>query len=380
MPRQLQALAAFAAMTVAVPRVAPAQSWYVSSEAGRIRSTLDPAAATPSVSLGVRYEDRSTALRVTAGVPTTSNEALWSGVAVFRRAAINSGSFSAGLDLLGNAFALLERSGNPLAVPGPLDGATPDVDRHGHAVAGQVLPTLAYEGVRFQARARAGVSRYASRIVNQTRDRSVVLADLQVTWMPAPTLALSPVVQRFQPKADTTVSYVGMSAIAASSSGSVWASLGKWSDDRYRDPQWSAGARLQVHPNVSLEGVARHTTLDALYLQPAQTSWSIGLSVLLGRARTIVLPVPAEYRGGRAVIRLPLRASKDPVSIAGDFTGWKPAPMVRHGEHWTFTVAMAPGVYHYAFVNSAGEWFVPKDVAGRKDDGMGGHVAVLVVK
>ncbi|HEY8485417.1 MAG TPA: hypothetical protein VIL13_12465 [Longimicrobiales bacterium] len=41
---------------------------------------------------------------------------------------------------------------------------------------------------------------------------------------------------------------------------------------------------------------------------------------------------------------------------------------------------VAPGVYHYAFVTADGKWFVPESVPGRKDDGMGGHVAVLVVR
>ena len=44
------------------------------------------------------------------------------------------------------------------------------------------------------------------------------------------------------------------------------------------------------------------------------------------------------------------------------------------------TVKLDPGVYNYAFVTPAGEWFVPESVAGRKSDGMGGHVAVLVVR
>jgi hypothetical protein len=54
--------------------------------------------------------------------------------------------------------------------------------------------------------------------------------------------------------------------------------------------------------------------------------------------------------------------------------------MQRDGDHWTYTIALAPGVYHYSFVSNTGEWFVPASVAGRKDDGMGGHVAVLVVR
>jgi hypothetical protein len=40
---------------------------------------------------------------------------------------------------------------------------------------------------------------------------------------------------------------------------------------------------------------------------------------------------------------------------------------------------IASGVYNYAFRSASGEWFVPASTPGRKDDGMGGHVAVLVV-
>ena len=74
-----------------------------------------------------------------------------------------------------------------------------------------------------------------------------------------------------------------------------------------------------------------------------------------------------------------MRAAKGRPSIAGDFTGWKPVPMQRDGSRWTFTVKLEPGTYHYAFVGEDGTWFVPESVPGRQDDGMGGHVAVLVV-
>ena len=91
-------------------------------------------------------------------------------------------------------------------------------------------------------------------------------------------------------------------------------------------------------------------------------------------------PVPSKYEGGRATIRLAASESKTAPSIAGDFNAWKPAPMRREGGYWTYIVTVDPGVYQYAFVGESGEWFVPKSVAGRKDDGMGGHVAVLVVR
>jgi len=54
--------------------------------------------------------------------------------------------------------------------------------------------------------------------------------------------------------------------------------------------------------------------------------------------------------------------------------------MEREGDDWTYTVAVPRGVYSYAFVGADGAWFVPEGVPGRKDDGMGGHVAVVVVR
>jgi hypothetical protein len=98
------------------------------------------------------------------------------------------------------------------------------------------------------------------------------------------------------------------------------------------------------------------------------------------RARRVAPPVPAAYVNGRATIRLPASATSTRPSIAGDFNSWTPAPMEREGDQWTYTVALARGVYNYAFVAADGTWFVPDGVPGRKDDGMGGHVAVLVVR
>jgi hypothetical protein len=364
---------------------ARAQQWYLGTEAGRIRSVLDPAGATSTLSLGLRYEDLSSTLRFSAGMPTRSDESLWGGIGASRRLAVRAGRFEAGVDLLGNAFGLFDRAPEPLPVPnpGPLNPPqpVPNAERSGHALAGQVLPVLGYDGALVQLRARAGGSRYTARIAGQALDRSVALADVQVMFTPASSIALVPVLQRYQAANENASSFTGMSAVAASSSGSVWAMVGRWSPDSVTDLPWGVGARLQLHPIVSLDASARHSVFDPLYLQPAQTSWSVGLSVLVaGRRRNAAPPVPAAYTGGRALIRLLASDSKSAPSIAGDFNAWTPAPMRREGNHWTYTVAVAPGVYHYAFVSGAGEWFVPKSVAGRKDDGMGGHVAVLVVR
>ena len=107
--------------------------------------------------------------------------------------------------------------------------------------------------------------------------------------------------------------------------------------------------------------------------------FSFTRSVLGGRALPAA-PVPARYTGGRATIQLPVASSRTAPGVAGDFNGWKAQPMQRSGKYWTLTIAMPPGVYNYAFVDARGECFVPEKHPGRKDDGMGGHVAVLVVQ
>ena len=99
-----------------------------------------------------------------------------------------------------------------------------------------------------------------------------------------------------------------------------------------------------------------------------------------GRPRPITPPVAAAYVDGRATIQLPVSATSTRPSIAGDFNAWKPAPMEREGDHWVYRVVVTPGVYNYSFVAADGTWFVPDGVPGRKDDGMGGVVAVVVVR
>jgi hypothetical protein len=207
------------------------------------------------------------------------------------------------------------------------------------------------------------------------------MTDVQLTLTPASSFALVPVVQRYKAAGEAVSTYAGVSVIAASATGSAWGSIGQWGGDSTISTPWSVGSRLRLHPLIALEATARHDAYDPLYLQPAQTSWSLGLSVRLGgRARSVAPPVPAAYVDGRATIQLPVSVSRTAPSIAGDFNAWKPAPMQRSGHHWTYVVAVKPGVYNYAFVTAGGEWFVPESVAGRKSDGMGGHVAVLVVR
>ncbi|HEU0077511.1 MAG TPA: glycogen-binding domain-containing protein, partial [Longimicrobiaceae bacterium] len=82
---------------------------------------------------------------------------------------------------------------------------------------------------------------------------------------------------------------------------------------------------------------------------------------------------------GSTVIRIPVAAVAEAPSVLGDFTEWKPVPMIRNGPFWELRLSIAPGIHHYAFRTAAGEVFVP-DHLPSTDDGMGGKSAVLVVQ
>jgi hypothetical protein len=377
---------AFLIALAAATAPAAAQQWSATAQAGRMRSALDPASASSSIALGLGYDAPTGGLRLSTGVPTSSVESLWAGASGWTRAALDFRGFMAGVDLAGNAFLTRDRSSQPVRdIPGPFDPPIgSDAGRSGHAYAGQAMPVIGYEGRRFQMHARAGVSHYGAQFGDQQADRTVRLADLQLTFAPVSSFALIPVIRRFEADAGFAATYAGASAVATSRRGTVWGSVGQWTDVNDVGTQWAAGARVRFHPRVALESGVRHDTFDPLYMQPPQTAWNVGLSVQVGgpvRPLTPPAPpVPAQYADGRATIQLPVAESPAAPSIAGDFNGWKAAPMKRTGDRWAYTIALAPGVYNYAFVRADGTWFVPESVPGRKEDGMGGHVAVLVVE
>jgi len=363
-----------------------AQEWLVSANAGRIRSAIDPA-VTESFALGVGYDDAMTALRLSGEVPIRAEDALRGGASAWRRIVARRHGLVAGVDLSASGFLAVDRTSQPNPPPGGLLGGLFDppvpvsADRSGHALAGQILPILGYETRDIQLHARAGVSSYSATFGSQTGDRTVRLADIELNVTPTGSLAIVPVLRRAQARGEDASNYAGISVVTASRSASAWASVGQWIGGPSAGTPWSAGARVALHPRLSLEGSVRGDTYDPLYLRGAQTSWSVGLSVpFAGQRRSVAAPVPSAYENGRATIRLAVSSTSSRPSIAGDFNEWKPAPMERDGDQWSYTVAVARGVYNYAFVGADGAWFVPKDVPGRKDDGMGGHVAVLVVR
>ena len=140
-----------------------------------------------------------------------------------------------------------------------------------------------------------------------------------------------------------------------------------------------SGRGVSLGARTTLWGSVRQEAPDPLYWNPSRRTWSVGLTQRLGRIPAPLVPVSASP-AGTVVVRLPAGdAPAGAVSIAGDFNNWQPAPMQREGGDWIVRLPLTPGVYHYTFRSANGDWFVPPSTAGRRDDGMGGYVAVLVV-
>jgi hypothetical protein len=157
-----------------------------------------------------------------------------------------------------------------------------------------------------------------------------------------------------------------------------WAAVERWVASDLEDFGWGAGVAYRT----SLADVwasYRKDTRHPLYWNSSRKGLTVGLTRQLGKPPPARVVTPAVRRGGRTVIRLGLDDSPGQVYAAGEFNDWQPAAMRRAGGFWELELDLQAGVYRYAFVDEEGRWFVPDTVAGRMDDGMGGHVALLVV-
>jgi hypothetical protein len=374
-------IAAFSLLIIAAAPVS-AQQWSLEAQAGRIRSALDPANTNfESVAIGARYDQLNSVFRLSGGVPTASNQPLWGSVVGSHRFAFRTGQFMAGLDLSGNAFLMHDRVERTREVSDVFNRrqVVPAPAQSGYAAALQAMPVVGFESGFVQAHVRAGISRYASEFADVQTNRNVSLAEAQLTFLPSASLAVMPVVRHFiADEGDFT--FGGVTAAVGVDRFSAWASTGRWSNIEDQDPTWAAGATLRVNERLSLNASGRADAFDPLYGTPGQTAWSAGVAFKLGRINNGGLPVPAVFDAGNATIRLPVSESASPPRVAGDFTNWKPHNMRREGNAWIYTVSLQPGVYNFAFVDASGGWFVPPSYPGRKKDGMGGEVAVLVVR
>ncbi len=370
-------LVALALLPLATPPAA-AQEWRLAGQVGRVSYPGAPGggSATSAV-LGLSRTRPRDWVGFSAGLPVDGGP-YWGSVAGWRRLQAR-GPVGFLLDLSAHGFAQgdpQESADRPPLLPLQPVGSTTRVVA-GYGAGAEAMAGGFASSRRLGVEVRAGAAGQASEVAGVGSDRLLPAGGLQLA------AALAP----FTVRAETRGWLDGDTSHAVARGSVEWGrgplrisgSVGRWLAGGVDETEWAIGASAALGGRVELIAGARGHTFDPLYLTTTDRSAWGGISVRLGRA-AVAPPAPARYEDGRATIRLPAGEARGPVSLAGDFNGWVPAPMRREGGEWVLDVPLAPGVYHYAFVGPDGTWFVPESVRGRRPDGMGGWVAVLVVQ
>jgi hypothetical protein len=347
-------------------RPAAGQGWVADLSAGSAEyEGVAGALGSRSAMAAVRY-DGPRWLYLSAGAPLDSAGIPWAAAGAGGRASVPLHSLEAGVDLGAHGFGYrqdeLEATGWGLTLVG--------------------LPYLAFTPGAARLELRSGLLHHASSFGDTTTSRTVLDSGLR-GW-----LSLSSGVQlgaeaRLVRGEEGSYPFAGASAEVPLGPGAVWVRAGRWMADELDDGVWSAGVRLRLPARTTLRAEYREDGDDPLYWNGSRRGWTVGLSRSFGArplaGRPLAAPVAVRPVAGAVTVRLPVRDSRQAPSLAGDFNGWRPAPMRRAGDFWEARLSLAPGVYHYSFVRPDGSWFVPESVPNRGDDGFGGVNAVLVV-
>jgi hypothetical protein len=300
----------------------------------------------------------------TGAVPLRAPDPVWGAVGGSGRFLLPRSTgrrVTVGADVAGEAFLFRDRVIPQSGRGGSLD-ALPFV-RVSHGAAS----VEASGGVRGQTLSMAGIT--DRRAVFESGVRAIyealsVKGEGTVRWVRA---------------AEGTFPFVGASIVVGGSRAYVSGRAGRWLGGTFSSTEWGGGAGVTLGARSTLWVSLRRDAPDPLYWNASRRTWSVGLTQRLG-ARPVPFRAAARAAGGDVTIRLPQsEAAGTDLWIAGDFNGWMPVRMARDGDGWILRLPLAPGVYKYAFRRGAGEWFVPASDPTRRDDGMGGHVAVLVV-
>jgi hypothetical protein len=311
----------------------------------------------------IRYDGRRDAwVFGAAGAPLGDGDAVWMAAGTGGRFLLPPGGrrVSTGADVSGHGFSYRD------GVAGYL----------GHGGSIEAIPFVRLTAGAGSVEARGGWRGHTLSFAGNRENRGVVETGARAGYGGAVRLEGE---ARWVHAGEGVYPFAGASLLYAATRVQLWGQGGRWLSDALDDVSWSAGGGIAIAPRMTIWASVRQEAPDPLYWNPARRTWSVGLTQRFGRVPAPMAPVPRR-QDGTVVVRM--RVSDAPagdVSIAGDFNGWQPAPMQREGGEWVIRLPLAPGVYHYAFRSSTGAWFVPSSSPGRRDDGMGGHVAVMVV-
>ncbi|HEX2188681.1 MAG TPA: glycogen-binding domain-containing protein [Longimicrobiaceae bacterium] len=373
-----------------VPTPAPAQ-WSVDAAVGR--AVYDPLASrigALNASLGVRYRGAGSRLGtserwlyLSGGTDLGTQGLMWGAAGLGARAAVLRGTgWDLGVELGAHGFGYSESSyevdegGFPTPVKDPGDwGGTVEA-----------IPTLAVRHGRFGLELRSGmVGTFGPvEVFDAAEDELLFVAGFDggasATVEPVRGVQLG-AVGRYMRFPEGGYPYLGGSAQLTRGRVALWGFAGRWMSDSLATPRNALGVGAVVEPLPGLQVVGgwQQEPSDPLHLNAPRRSWSVRVSRTLGRSAPALPEVAAPPApDGTTAIRLPAAAVSAPPSVLGDFTGWKPVPMVRSGPFWEVRLPIAPGIHHYGFQDAGGEWFLP-DGLPTADDGMGGKSAILVV-
>ena len=357
-------IAAFlTAFVIAAPAAIDGQGLSVDVSAGRL--VYDPLVAnvgTNNLMGSLRYDTaREAWVYGAAAMPLTDGATFWGGAGAGGRFAARANSrASLGADIAGHGYSFRDAFVDQVGTGG-LAEVIPFVRLstglgYVEGRAGWRGHTLTLAGINerrgvFETGARAGYG-------------AIVRVEGDARWVHA--------TEGVFPFAGVTLTYNGAPV-------QVWGQAGKWLHDDLDDATWGGGLAVALNARANVWASVRQEAPDPLYWNTARRTWSVGMTQRLGRVASPIRPLRPEPAGG---VLVTLRASDAPsgqISIAGDFNNWQPTPMLREGDSWVVRLPVGPGVYHYAFRSATGSWFVPSSTPGRRDDGMGGHVAVLMV-
>jgi hypothetical protein len=341
------------------------QEWSIDMSAGRV--VYDPASAnagTNNLMGTVRYDARRGAwVYGTAAAPVRPGDPLW-------------GAFGAGGRFLPSASASRRANlGLDAGAHGFLFRDTL-VEQTGRGVSIDAMPFVSLASGAASVELRGGWRGQTLSYAGGTENRGVFETGATAAY------GLTVRVQadaRWVHTSEGTYPFVGGMLVYGDAPVQAWVQSGKWLSANLDAVAWGGGIGAALGRQATLWASVQQEAPDPLYWNLARRSWNVGVTRRFGRAATAPLPAPRSEPGG-IVIRV--SASDAPgteLSIAGDFNKWQPVRMLREGGTWVIRLPLARGVYHYAFRSGSGNWFVPASVAGRRDDGMGGHVAVLVV-
>ena len=354
--------AAIAIAASATP--ARAQGWSVDVGAGRfVYDAVSANVPSDNVTAAIRYDaQRDAWVFGAAGIPLGDQDTFWAAAGAGGRllAPANAGPFGFGADLTAQGYSFLDRLADARGTGGTIEA----------------IPFIRVAGGDASLELRGGVRGHTLSYAGERESRGVAEAGARAGYGDMVRIEGE---ARWVRSAEGGYPFAGGSVAWRTPALQLWAQGGKWLDTDLNDVSWGTGASLSLGARTTFWATVRQEAPDPLYWNPSRRTWSIGLTYRLQRLPPVLAPAP-RTQDGRVVVRV--RAADAPegdVFIAGDFNNWQPEPMTREGTDWVIQLALAPGVYHYSFRSAQGEWFVPVSTSGRRDDGFGGHVAVVVV-